>query len=77
MTSSMHMQYRNGAGGAATASVHTHTSLIEKYKKKIKQLELQVQNSKIFLNMVIHDLRNPTNSIEFALREVIKLLSQQ
>jgi hypothetical protein len=27
--------------------------------------------------MVIHDLRNPTNSIEFALREVIKLLNQQ
>ena len=29
---------------------------------------------KIFLNMVIHDLRNPTNNIEYALREVIKVL---
>ena len=24
--------------------------------------------------MVIHDLRNPTNNIEFALREVLKVL---
>jgi hypothetical protein len=76
MTSSLHLPYRNGTGGPATASVHMQSTLIEKYKKKIKQLELQVQNSKIFLNMVIHDLRNPTNSIEFALREVIKLMNQ-
>lgn len=25
--------------------------------------------------MVIHDMRNPTNSIEFAVKEVIKLLA--
>lgn len=42
--------------------------------KKIKKLEKQLNNTKIFLNMVIHDMRNPTNSIEFALKEVIKML---
>jgi hypothetical protein len=26
--------------------------------------------------MVIHDMRNPTTSIEFAVKEVIKLLSK-
>jgi|LauGreDrversion4_2_1035121.scaffolds.fasta_scaffold968966_1 hypothetical protein len=31
-------------------------------------------NSKLFLNMVIHDMRNPTNSIEFALKQSLKLL---
>jgi hypothetical protein len=25
--------------------------------------------------MVIHDMRNPTNQIEFALKEVLKMLS--
>jgi hypothetical protein len=27
--------------------------------------------------MVIHDLRNPTNSIEYALREVIKVITDR
>jgi hypothetical protein len=27
--------------------------------------------------MVIHDMRNPTNSIEFAVKEVLKLLTYQ
>jgi hypothetical protein len=27
--------------------------------------------------MVIHDMRNPTTSIEFAVKEVIKLLDRQ
>ena len=42
--------------------------------KKIKSLEGQLKNTKIFLNMVIHDMRNPSNSIEFAIKEVIKML---
>lgn len=32
-------------------------------------------NTKIFLNMVIHDMRNPTNSIEYALKEVLKMIN--
>ena len=27
--------------------------------------------------MVIHDMRNPTNSIEFALKEVLRIISDQ
>ena len=27
--------------------------------------------------MVIHDMRNPTNSIEFVLKEVLRLISDQ
>jgi hypothetical protein len=45
--------------------------MIDRLHKRIRVLESQVLNSKIFLNMVIHDLRNPTNSIEYALKEVI------
>jgi hypothetical protein len=44
--------------------------------RKIKKLEKQLNNTKIFMNMVIHDMRNPTNSIEFAIKEVLKMLQQ-
>ena len=49
----------------------------ENHGKKIEQLEIKLKNTKIFLNMVIHDMRNPTTSIEFAVKEVIKLLERQ
>ncbi|CDW85553.1 multi-sensor hybrid histidine kinase [Stylonychia lemnae] len=44
------------------------------YKQKIQKLETTLQNTRIFLSMVIHDMRNPTNSIDFALKEVLNLL---
>jgi hypothetical protein len=46
------------------------------HNKKVDLLEMKLKNTKIFLNMVIHDMRNPTTSIEFAVKEVIKLLSE-
>ena len=49
---------------------------IEILKKKIKRLEQQLNNTKIFLNMVIHDMRNPTNAMEYAIKEVINLLEK-
>lgn len=49
----------------------------ENHGKKIEQLEIKLKNTKIFLNMVIHDMRNPTTSIEFAVKEVIKMLERQ
>ena len=49
---------------------------IDLLKQKIKHLQKQLVNNKIFLNMVIHDMRNPTNSIEFAIKEVLKLLAE-
>jgi hypothetical protein len=45
-------------------------------RKKIKKLEKQLNNTKIFLNMVIHDMRNPTNSIEFAIKQIIQIFNQ-
>ena len=51
--------------------------LQENHGKKIEQLEIKLKNTKIFLNMVIHDMRNPTTSIEFAVKEVIKMLERQ
>ena len=49
---------------------------VEYYKSKIMNLEKQLTNTKIFLNMVIHDMRNPTNSIEFAMKEILKMVEQ-
>eukprot|EP00347_Sterkiella_histriomuscorum_P019508 403341364 len=44
-------------------------------RNKIQNLEKQLTNTKIFLSMVIHDMKNPTNSIDFALKEVLTLLN--
>jgi hypothetical protein len=46
----------------------------ENHSKKVETLEIKLKNTKIFLNMVIHDMRNPTTSIEFAVKEVLKML---
>ena len=40
---------------------------LEFYKKKVADLETELQNTKTFLNMVIHDLRNPINNINYGL----------
>ena len=42
--------------------------------ERVKDLQMQLKNNKIFMNMVIHDMRNLTNSIEFALKEVLRHL---
>jgi hypothetical protein len=34
-------------------------------KQKSQLLENNLVNNKLFLNMVVHDMRNPTNQIEF------------
>ena len=33
-----------------------------------------MENSKIFLNMVVHDLRNPTNQINFLIEQTLTIL---
>jgi hypothetical protein len=40
---------------------------IEFYKTKIELLENNLENNKLFLNMVVHDMRNPTSQIEYLL----------
>jgi hypothetical protein len=51
-----------------TGGVGLNVGGSEFYLKKIKKLEKQLNNTKIFLNMVIHDMRHPTNSIEYAIK---------
>ena len=47
---------------------------VDYYKKKFNQLKLQCQNTRIYLNMVIHDLRNPANQIHFTVSHVVQEL---
>ncbi len=58
-----------------SASQNYGYNVNELYRKKIKKLEKQLNNTKIFLNMVIHDMRNPTNSIEFAIKQIIQIFN--
>jgi hypothetical protein len=43
-------------------------------KKKIVQMQNDLNGNKVFLNMVVHDMRNPTNQIEFLITQTLKLL---
>ena len=38
---------------------------LQYFKEKSQKLEKSLENTKIFLNMVIHDLRSPTSQVEF------------
>ena len=46
-------------------------SLIRTLNVVVDSLKSQLKANKIFLNMVIHDMRNPTNSIEFGIRQIM------
>ena len=41
-------------------------------EKANENLERKVVSNRVFLNMVIHDMRNPSSSIEFAIKEMKK-----
>ena len=43
-------------------------------EKKMEMIKQQLNSNKIFLNMVIHDMRNPSSSIIFAVGELQKIL---
>ena len=45
-------------------------------QQKIDELLAQINTNRIFMNMVIHDMRNPTGAIEFGLRQSIDTLQQ-
>lgn len=57
--------------------IDSYKEKIQLCKKKIKKLEHSLTNTKIFLNMVIHDMRNPTTSIEYALKEILKIINSE
>ena len=44
------------------------------FKEKSSMLETNLENNKIFLNMVVHDMRNPTNQIDFTLQQSLEQL---
>jgi hypothetical protein len=45
-------------------------------QENIKNLKIQLDGSKRFLNMVIHDMRNPTTSIKMGLENTCNTLHQ-
>lgn len=45
-------------------------------QKKLEHLQDLMNSNRIFMNMVIHDMRNPTSAINFALEESVNLLNQ-
>ena len=47
---------------------------LEFFKQRVQDLELSLDSNKIFLNMVVHDMRNPTNQVEFMVTETLDLL---
>ena len=47
---------------------------LDYFKNKKIELENNLENNKVFLNMVVHDMRNPTNQIEYILNQSIEQL---
>jgi hypothetical protein len=43
--------------------------------RKIKTLEAKVQNQTTYMNMVVHDLRNPAESIQLGLKQAHEQIS--
>ena len=43
-------------------------------EKKMELIRSQLYSNKIFLNMVIHDMRNPSSGISFAVKELQMIL---
>ena len=48
---------------------------LDHFKEKSCLLETNLENNKIFLNMVVHDMRNPTNQIDFTLQQSLEQLT--
>ena len=54
--------------------INAFTNVVQVSHTKIEGLSEQLKMSKIFLNMVIHDMRNPTSSIKAGLQMVLNFL---
>ena len=48
---------------------------LDHFIEKSSLLETNLENNKIFLNMVVHDMRNPTNQIDFTLQQSLEHLT--
>ena len=47
------------------------------YKDDVEKLKSQLKNNKTYMNMAVHDLRNPTNAITFGVNETLQMLKNQ
>jgi hypothetical protein len=45
-------------------------------KNQINELNNKLVNSKVFVNMVIHDFRTPANQIEYAMNIALERVSE-
>jgi len=50
--------------------------VLSQLQKKNRRLKNELENKKQFINMVIHDLRNPTSHINFALSYAMENLEK-
>ena len=48
--------------------------VIASLRKKLEQLRNQLINTKIFLDMVVHEMRNPATAIQMGLGEILVML---
>ena len=51
-----------------------YQEFVSELQKEMKDLKSQAHRSKLFLNMVVHDMRNPTKSIKMGLQTTISKL---
>jgi len=58
--------------GDSNFELHKYTLAFQYFKERNQSLRLALKNAEIFLNMVIHDLRNPTNQINFSLKYALE-----
>lgn len=71
-----HLNMRSDCAGA-TSSMGLDESLRESNMNMhgLKEVKARLQNTKMFLNMVIHDLRNPTVSLKMGSIQAIAMLN--
>jgi ribosomal protein L30E len=69
-------------GGTSKNSKRCIDSPFERVSKnihyeKVAKLQAKLKNNKTFMNMAVHDMRNPTNAIIFGVNETIQMLKNQ
>ena len=50
---------------------NSYINHINHLQQVVSQLEIQLTKQKLFMNMIIHDLRNPAESINQGLKQAI------
>ena len=44
------------------------------HDEKVAKMQAQLKNNKTYMNMAVHDMRNPTNAITFGVNETLQML---